>query len=142
MPAHPKPAPKAKKPGAMRRAKTEAAQPDQLTVEHIPPSPIAWPSGAVIQPEHTADPGPTAPGWHVKSAPAAAGSKTDLIIAMLKAGTGATSKQLEAATGWAPHSVRGLLGTLRKRGVNVISTKVPKQPTVYHIATAVAVDVI
>ena len=124
MPAHPKPAPKAKKPGAMRRAKPR-------------PAPIAA-NLAQAKAEKALD----AKRAAKVSAPAAAGSKTDLIVAMLKAGTGATSKQLEAATGWAPHSVRGLLGTLRKRGVNVVSTKVPKQPTVYHIAAGVAVDVI
>jgi len=63
-------------------------------------------------------------------------TKTDLIVAMISTRQGATSKQLEAATGWAPHSVRGLLGMLRKRGVHVESCKVKGQPTVYRITKA------
>lgn len=60
-------------------------------------------------------------------------TKGALIQAMLKAPEGATSKQIEAATGWAPHSVRGYLGTLRKAMVNVTSTKLKGLPTVYRI---------
>ena len=62
-------------------------------------------------------------------------TKGSIIQAMLL--KGATSKELEAATGWAAHSVRGFLGTLRKRGTRVISTKLPKQPTVYSVETEV-----
>lgn len=32
-----------------------------LEVKHIPPTPVAWPSGAVILPGHVRDPGPDAP---------------------------------------------------------------------------------
>lgn len=63
-------------------------------------------------------------------------SKTDLIIGMLKAPGGATSKAMEDAAGWQPHSVRGLLGTLRGKGTAIISTKEKGQPTVYSIVTA------
>jgi hypothetical protein len=31
-----------------------------LTINRIPPRPSAWPSGAALLPEHTADPGPGA----------------------------------------------------------------------------------
>lgn len=77
-------------------------------------------------------PGPDGP----TSAPGAASDakKTDTFVAMLKTPAGATSKQLEEAMVWKPHSVRGLLGTLRKRGVDVVSTKVKGSPTVYSIA--------
>lgn len=60
-----------------------------------------------------------------------ASTKTAIIMGMLE--TGATSKEMEAATGWASHSVRGLLGTLRVRGINVISHKERGHPTVYRI---------
>lgn len=63
-------------------------------------------------------------------------TKAAMIQAMLRTPEGATSKQLEMATGWAPHSVRGYLGTLRKAKVRVTSTKLPKQPTVYRIEDA------
>lgn len=65
-------------------------------------------------------------------------TKTDMVVGMLSTAGGATSKEIEGATGWAPHSVRGLLGTLRKRGVNVISKKLPGEPTIYRIAKAKA----
>ena len=61
-------------------------------------------------------------------------TKAEAILAMLKRPEGATSKQIEDATGWQPHSVRGFLGTLRKNGTEVTSTKEPKQPTIYRIA--------
>jgi hypothetical protein len=61
-------------------------------------------------------------------------TKSDGILAMLRRPEGATSKQIEDATGWQPHSVRGFLGTLRKNGTEVTSTKEPKQPTIYRIA--------
>jgi hypothetical protein len=67
-------------------------------------------------------------------APSPAGStKAEAIMVMLKRPEGATSKQIEDATGWQSHSVRGFLGTLRKQGVRVISAKEPKQPTVYRV---------
>lgn len=71
------------------------------------------------------------------SAPAGQ-SKTDMLVAMLKKPGGATSKEMEEATGWKPHSVRGLLGTLRSKGVNVVSKKLPKEPTIYRIAASSA----
>lgn len=61
-------------------------------------------------------------------------SKTDMLIAMMQRPEGATSKQMEGATGWAPHSVRGLLGTLRKRaGFGVVGSKAPGEATVYRV---------
>lgn len=76
-----------------------------------------------------------------KSQPAEGQTKTQVIEGMLKRPGGATSKEMEEATGWQPHSVRGLLGTMRAKGVKVISKKHPKEPTVYSIAKAAADDV-
>lgn len=112
---HPKPPPKAKKPGAMR---TKPKMPK--VGRRVQP---------VVAAEKTA-PTPRKSATLGASVPA---SKTDLILAMLRAPGGATSKALEAATGWQPHSVRGLLGSLRKKGVPVTSDKQPKQATVYSI---------
>lgn len=81
-----------------------------------------------------------APATPKEAAPDA--KKTDIFVAMLKAQAGATSKQLEEAMGWKPHSVRGLLGTLRKRGVDVVSEKVKGLPTVYRIAADPVGDVL
>lgn len=60
-------------------------------------------------------------------------TKADMLLDMLS-GSGATSAEMEKAVGWQPHSVRGFLGTLRKKGVNVISKKLPNEPTIYRIA--------
>lgn len=68
--------------------------------------------------------------------------KTDLILGMLRRPGGATSKQIEDATGWQPHSVRGLLGTFRKSGMAVQSLKEKGQPTVYRLGADAVEDVI
>ncbi|HTZ73617.1 MAG TPA: DUF3489 domain-containing protein [Candidatus Aquilonibacter sp.] len=53
------------------------------------------------------------------------GSKAATILELLKRPGGATSKELQKATGWQPHSVRGFLsGTVgKKMGLVVVSTK-------------------
>ena len=53
------------------------------------------------------------------------GSKTAKILDLVKRPGGATSKELQKATGWQPHSVRGFLsGTVgKKMGLAVTSTK-------------------
>ncbi|HYW48245.1 MAG TPA: DUF3489 domain-containing protein [Bryobacteraceae bacterium] len=60
-------------------------------------------------------------------APASAreGTKTAKVLDLLKRPGGATSKELQKATGWQPHSVRGFLsGTVgKKMGLAVTSTK-------------------
>lgn len=60
-------------------------------------------------------------------------TKGAMIQAMLRTAGGATSKEMEQATNWQPHSVRGYLGTLRKAGVNVVSKKLKGEPTIYRI---------
>jgi hypothetical protein len=53
------------------------------------------------------------------------GSKTAMILDLLKRPGGATAKELLKATNWQPHSLRGFLsGTVgKKTGLAVISTK-------------------
>ena len=60
-----------------------------------------------------------------KSRSARHGSKAATILELLNRPGGATALELQRATGWQPHSVRGFLsGTLRKKkGLQVISTK-------------------
>ena len=51
-----------------------------------------------------------------KTATARGGSKTAKMVDLLKRPHGATLKELQKATGWQPHSVRGFLsGTLGKK---------------------------
>jgi hypothetical protein len=64
-----------------------------------------------------------------KKAPKASGSregsKTAIVLGLLKRAGGVTSKELMETTGWQPHSVRGFLsGTVgKKMGLHVASTK-------------------
>ena len=53
------------------------------------------------------------------------GSKTAIILDLLKREGGVTSKELMTTTGWQPHSVRGFLsGTVgKKMGLKVVSAK-------------------
>lgn len=88
------------------------------------PKPPKAPKAAAA-PKKAATPKPSAPEGKTKS---------DTLMEMLTTAGGATSKEMEDATGWQPHSVRGFLGTLRKKGVEVIAKKLPKEPTIYRIA--------
>lgn len=57
-------------------------------------------------------------------APAPAPSKLNLLVALLRTPGGATLPELQSATGWQVHSVRGTMaGALRKKGYTVISEK-------------------
>lgn len=65
-------------------------------------------------------------------------SKTEMVIEMLSRPGGATSKEIEAATGWVSHSVRGLIGTLKSKGTEIQSKKIKGEPTYYSIRKASA----
>jgi hypothetical protein len=66
-----------------------------------------------------------APKSAKKATGAREGSKTTLVLELLKRPRGVTAEQLMKVTGWRPHSVRGFLsGTIGKKiGLTVISTK-------------------
>ena len=66
-----------------------------------------------------------APKGATKAKAARDGSKVGKVLDLLKRPDGATAKELMKATGWQPHSVRGLLsGTVSKKmGLAVTSTK-------------------
>jgi hypothetical protein len=63
------------------------------------------------------------------------GSKQALVIELLQRSEGATVAEVMSATGWQPHTVRGLLsGTLKKKlGLAIVSEK-EDRGRVYHIA--------
>ena len=69
------------------------------------------------------------------AAKAREGSKTDQVLELLKRPGGVTAKELMKATGWQPHSVRGLLsGTIRKKmGLAVTSTKGEDRERTYSV---------
>lgn len=112
MAPHPKPQARPRKPGGFRKAPKKP-----LKAREAAPK-AKKPRTANLKPRKVVSTGTT---------------KSQIIADMLV--KGATSKEMEAATGWAPHSVRGLLGTMRKKGVKVVSTKLKGEPTVYSVAT-------
>ena len=63
-------------------------------------------------------------------------TKSDKIIQLLKRPSGTTITELQKATGWQAHSVRGFLsGTAKKRlGLNVISELDAKKQRRYRVA--------
>lgn len=70
-------------------------------------------------------------------ATAAAPSKLDRLVTLLRAPGGATLPELQAATGWQVHSVRGAMaGALRKKGYSITSEKPEGGLRRYRIAEA------
>ena len=67
---------------------------------------------------------------------ARAGTKQAKLIGMLRAPEGATVAEIVTATGWQPHTVRGVIaGALKKKlGLDVSSDKVDGRGRVYRIA--------
>jgi hypothetical protein len=78
---------------------------------------------------------PAAAGPASKAHTPRAGTKQETLIAMLRAEGGATIDEMAAATGWAAHSVRGVLsGTLKKKlGLAVTSEKVAGRARRYRL---------
>ena len=105
------PAPTAKEPKATKKPNAGARR------AHVTP---AKPKSG-----KKATPAKKAPKGGKKGGPARDGSKAAKILDLLKRPDGATAKELQKATGWQPHSLRGFLsGTIRKKmGLDVISTK-------------------
>ena len=77
-----------------------------------------------------------APKRVVRKPKAPPSTKTELLIGMMRTPEGSTSKAMEEAASWAPHSVRGLVGSLKKKGVPVESLKDPGKPVRYRIPVA------
>jgi hypothetical protein len=77
------------------------------------------------KPGKKTSPAKKGPKGEKKAVGARDGSKAGKILELLKRPGGATSKELQKATGWQPHSVRGFLsGAISKKmGLTVTSTK-------------------
>jgi hypothetical protein len=71
--------------------------------------------------------------------PAAAKTKQQICLDLLSRPEGATVEELQAATGWQQHSVRGFLaGAVKKKlGFKLLSEKPDGEPRRYRIASAV-----
>ena len=61
-------------------------------------------------------------------------TKTATILKMLRRPSGATTPQMQKATGWQAHSVRAALTGLRKKEHNIERGKDAKGVTRYRIA--------
>jgi hypothetical protein len=74
---------------------------------------------------------------HIK--PAAAKTKQQVCLDLLNRPEGTTVEELQAATGWQQHSVRGFLaGAVKKKlGFTLLSEKPNAGPRHYRIASAV-----
>jgi hypothetical protein len=70
---------------------------------------------------------------------AAAKTKQQVCLDLLSRQEGATVEELQAATGWQQHSVRGFLaGAVKKKlGLTLLSEKLDAGPRHYRIASAV-----
>ncbi|MGI8853302.1 MAG: DUF3489 domain-containing protein [Methyloceanibacter sp.] len=70
---------------------------------------------------------------------AAAKTKQQVCLDLLNRADGATIEELQAATGWQQHSVRGFLaGAVKKKlGLTLLSEKPDAGPRRYRIASAV-----
>jgi hypothetical protein len=79
----------------------------------------------------------TAPSQSAPVIERSKGGKQALLIKMLGRPEGATIQQVVDATGWLPHTVRGMIsGTLRKKlGLEVTSERVEGRGRVYRIAS-------
>lgn len=74
-----------------------------------------------------------------EAGPATAGapSKLDRLVTLLRTPGGATLPELQSATGWQVHSVRGAMaGALRKKGYSITSEKPEDGLRRYRIAEA------
>jgi hypothetical protein len=67
-----------------------------------------------------------------------AGTKQAQIIALLQRPEGASIGEIVEATGWLPHSARGLIsgGLKKKLGLPIISQKLDQRGTVYRLPAA------
>jgi len=66
------------------------------------------------------------------------GTKQELVLAMLRRDEGASVHQIAEATGWVLNTVRGFLAGLKKKGINVDSSRsgTKGSHTVYRISNA------
>lgn len=63
----------------------------------------------------------------------AAGSKTSILMGLMARREGATSKEMQAAVGWEAHAVRGVIGGLKRRGMQIVVLKEKRKEAVYRL---------
>lgn len=123
--ANPSPAPAPKK--AKAKAEDKPAEGPKVTrhkIHEVPgkTAPVGQPVSPAQKPAKTAS---NAPATAPEAAQAAKVNKGDTVLALLSREAGATLAQIQEATGWQAHSVRGYLaGTLKKKGHDTTNEKV------------------
>ena len=60
-------------------------------------------------------------------------TKSEHMLTMLTKPQGASIAELQKATGWQAHSIRGALSTLRKNGTPVLLSRHDDRPSTYHV---------
>jgi hypothetical protein len=98
-------------------------------------TPTAAPEAADVAPK-TANPRKAA-SRDRKAAPAREGSKKAIVLELLRRPEGATLSEIQSATGWQAHSVRGFIsGALgKKMGLTVESLKTAEGARAYRLKT-------
>jgi Protein of unknown function (DUF3489) len=119
--------------GEAERGATPADAESQPEAGVRAPGPDVAP--ALAEPTKKATRAKKTPGAPRSANGAREGSKTAMVLDLMKQEGGVTSKELMAATGWQPHSVRGFIsGTLgKKMGLTVVSAKVENGERSYSI---------
>jgi hypothetical protein len=91
-------------------------------------------------PARTADPATSAAAGDAPAQRARV-TKTDTLIALMRAEGGATAQALAEAVGWQVHSVRGFIaGTLKKRADLGVTTERKDGATRYRVTDVAAAD--
>ncbi len=120
------------KPAGKRKATVEAAIGSGAGSgegKTMPPKKPARATGAAASKDKS--------GAEAGPATATTPSKLDRLVTLLRAPGGATLLELQAATGWQVHSVRGAMaGALRKKGYSIASEKPEGGLRRYRIAEA------
>ena len=112
-----------------RRNRLYAAVPRRLQETYMP-KPKNNKRRASSAAKHTKRAAPARP----KAAVARAGSKTSACLALLERPEGATIDELQKATGWQPHSVRGFLaGAIKKRLMLQVLSAKEERGRVYRV---------
>lgn len=75
----------------------------------------------------------SAPKRARKSGTKGKGTKSERIIEMLRKAQGASIAELQKATGWQAHSIRGALSTFRKSGTAIRLCRHDDGPSTYHV---------
>lgn len=116
-----------------RKSREAAQRPTPKT--HRKSASAARPSRPSVRSKPRKEPVPTTMG---AAETGRKGTKTQVCVDLLRRPEGATIEDLQAATGWQSHSVRGLLSSAikKKLGLTLSSEKVDGRGRVYRIEEA------